>query len=188
MAGIAFGPAERTDTHMEGGAAAGETDELVAYDIPFNASHNWQPDRQLAPYMLANGATAAPTYAALTSLLAESPATVVVETCARRPFYMISKIALQPPTTTTPAPPSRKQRKGTPAVAQAASGTPKRKCKHGSACPHKATCKFDHSTPAAASGSARPRQKPQASGARGGNGSAPPRTASPAPKGWGPNC
>ena len=188
MAGIAFGPAMRTDTHMGDAEAAGETDELVPYNIPFNASHDWQPERQLAPYMLANGATAAPTYAALTSLLAESPSTVVVGTCARRPFYMISKIALQPPTSTSLVPSSRKPRKGTPTAAPAASGTPTRKCKHGSACPHQATCKFDHSTPAAASGSTRPRQKPQASGARGGNGSAPPRSAPSAPKGWGPNC
>ena len=85
-----------------------EANDLVPFDIPFNASHDLQPERQLATHMLANGSSAAATYAAVAFLLAEAPATILVETCAKRPFYMISKMSLKPPLSTALVIPSHK--------------------------------------------------------------------------------
>ena len=191
LAESAFGrPGGDNDAEMDddGSAGAGlEPVQLIQYPIPFNATHEWRPDRQLAPYMLTNGSSAAPTYAAVSLLLAETPPTIYLEACERWPFYMISKISLQPPAALALMAPARKPKKGAPAQAKGASSSAKKPCRNGPSCPNKATCKFDHSTPPAASGSTRPRQKPQAAGSRG-NGSAPPRAAASAPKGWGPNC
>jgi hypothetical protein len=188
LAESAFGPPELGDDEMMNdngeGAAGAERPQLIQYAIPFNASHDWRPDRQLATYMLAQGSSAAPTYAAVSSLLAEIPPTIYMETCARRPFYILSKISTQPPKALAPA---RPPKQSAAAPTKGAPSPSMKRCRNGPSCPNKATCKFDHSTPPAASGSTRPRQKPQAAGSRG-NGSAPPRAAAPAPKGWGPNC
>ena len=177
------------------GYGAEEIAEDIPIAIPFNASCDWKPERQLATYMLSNGSSSAPTYAAVDSLLAESPAPILVEACSTHPFYMITKLAFQPPAPMALVVTSRKGPSGTAnsakagaaPAAKAKSGSKSKRCPHGSACPNKATtCKLGHSSPAAASGSSRPRQKPQASGARG-NSSAPPRAAASVPKGWEPN-
>ena len=177
------------------GYGAEEIAEDIPIAIPFNASCDWKPERQLATYMLSNGSSSAPTYAAVDSLLAESPAPILVEACSTHPFYMITKLAFQPPAPMALVVTSRKgpsgaansAKAGAAPAAKAKSGSKSKRCPHGSACPNKATtCKLDHSSPAAASGSSRPRPKSQASGARG-NSSAPPRVANSAPKGWGAN-
>ena len=185
IAPVAYGLSSSSDEMMSGAGGSATQDEFILYVIPFNASCAWRRERQLATHMLANGSSAAPTYAAVSALLAETPVTISLDACERHPFYIIANLIAPPPTAAAPAatPPTPQQ--STAAAQPTAPAPSKRKlCRNGPDCPNKAKCQFNH-TPQAASGSTRPSRPPQASGAKG-NASAPPRAAASAPKGWGP--
>ena len=77
----------------EGAAAHAE---FVPYDFPFNAAYAWRRDRQLAPYMLTHGSSAAPMNAAIDALLAEIPVSISIDPCERHPFYILSNLAAPP--------------------------------------------------------------------------------------------
>jgi hypothetical protein len=186
IAANAFGLGPPADSRMGGIGADEGMGEEILYDIPFNAECAWKAERQLAPHMAANGSSAAATYAAVDSLLLDTPPTIGLEACERRPFYIILNLVTPPPISTAlvvagPGPTRRDQ-----AATKPASGTAKRRCRNGPSCPNKASCPFDHTPPSTTPGSARSRRSPQAAGS-GGSSSGSSRASKPVPRGWGPN-
>ena len=162
--------------------------------IPFDASYSSATittDVQLAPFMLAHGASAAATYLAAEQLRTQSE--LLIHPCLQKPFYQITPISSLPPPSLPPATPSPPQPTHRLAIGPPPAGTtssPPQICRHGDNCRNHRAGRCPHSHPQSPAtstpGQARAGQ-PSSRPALPSGGSRPPRST-PARGGaaWGP--